>query len=258
MSLLVTIGNLVAQGDRPNSLGFNIEEFDGWNDGVDSRRNSAARQQAHGDFDVPAFLAGRTVRMAGHAIARNLGELGLQQGIVTGLLADGGSSPVRAVEFGRPQWANARRGESAPLFVPDGGQPWADFEIDLWCADPRKFGDDERTTSGAEYVSFSPYQMGNFPATPVYTVEGSMASGYQITGPDSKVFRVTRPLVSGAPHEIDMATGLLSIGGAVIVGGVEFGDTWTVLPGVRATSRLAPIGGVGSGLLTATVRDTFV
>src|SRR5690606_2498931 len=98
--------------------------------------------------------------------------------------------------------------------------------LTFWAADPRTFGESRTFGPVATATSVATYHYGNFPATPVFTVAGSSPGGYEVQGQGGRRYIVTRPLAHGDPHIIDLATGLLRVGGAVVYGGVSRADSW--------------------------------
>jgi hypothetical protein len=168
---------------------------------------------------------------------------------VTGLGAYGELLRLTVDHHGFTTWANARV-VSQTQWDERGGHAVADYQIQFKCADPRKFGDTRSFASGEPAFHY-----GNFPATPQISISGSMPGGYTVNGPDGKRFVVTRALVSGSPHTIDMETGLLRVNGALAYGGVTTANTWTVPAGRQVTHTLT---GSGSGVLAVRVADTYV
>ena len=100
------------------------------------------------------------------------------------------------------------------------------------------------------------FHYGNFPATSTIVVAGSMPSGYTIYGPAGKAYTVTQAVVSGHPHTIDMATGLLMIDGTYVYGVTSSGATWAVPPGGQVTQTLTPVSGAGT--MTVSTPDTSI
>lgn len=237
-----------------NGDGFYIDGdgFEGWDDGVDVRRDEVMRPQAHGSFDVPAFLAARVVSLTGECWASAPDRLLWFGKRLTGLLAGGESGRVVVVQADGSTWATGRLAAKSTFVVNSEDTRSAFYQIQLWFADPRRFGE-SRTTSGT--TSVAAFHYGNFPAAPVLTVTGSKPSGYTITGPAGKTFTTTKPVIAGSPHTIDMATGFLSVGGVVQSGVVTSGDTWAVPGGASVTQTLS---GSGTATLGVTVRDTYI
>ena len=247
MTLDVRIGGLTFSGGDGQE-GFFIREWSGWWGGVDPKTDAVARPQADGDFDVPGFLEPRILTLTGRCHAKSAEYLEQYELRLSGLFGSGKSQRVMVDGPGGTQWADGRRAGS-------------EFEIELWgayaayqlvvkFANPRKFGESHSFTGTAPVA----YHYGNFGATPILTVTGSM-SGYTIVGPTGN-FTVTAAVVSGSPHLIDMATGALTVGGVRTFGAVSSAALWTVPGGAQVTHTLVPAS--GSGSLTVTVVDTFI
>jgi hypothetical protein len=257
MSLEVRINDLVIRGTADVSrLGFYVAKggFQGWEDGVDMRRNNVERALAHGSFDLPGYLGSRTVTIDGYCYAPTDNDLSWWRSRLTGLLAQGDSTMVAVENQGLTTWAMGRLAAKPAFDRVPGGRPYATFQLQLWFANPRRFGESRDFTADTG-VALPAYHYGNFPAAPAFTVTGSKPSGYTITGPNSKTYSVTKVVVAGHPHVIDMATGYLSVDGVVQQGVVSSGDTWTI-PGGAAVSQT--LSGSGIATLTATVKDTYI
>lgn len=224
------------------------EGWSGWDEGVPVRRDDTVRPSSHGSFDAPGFLTARVRSIAGNVIASSPGELEHMCLQLTGLLAEGGVGRVTAVSDHGTTWANVRlAGQTA--IQEDAGGLEARFQVQFWSPDPRRYGDRRRVGPSASVLA---HHLGNFPAAPVLTVAGSSPSGYTVNGPGGRQYVVTRALVAGQPHTIDMSTGWLSVGGVVQVGAVGRAETWAVPPGVRTAMS------VTAGTLTVDTLDTFI
>lgn len=236
------------------------EGISGWDDGVDVRRDRVEREAGHGDFDVPGRLAGRMVTFTGQVRTPSADETRQLGARLKGLLADGGRSRV-TVRRDEMQYADCRLG-GRTLFAPVfGRREWADWQLQLWMPDPRKFGELHRSAATPSGTDVAVHHWGNFAAAPlleVYTA-GGMPGGYAIHGPDGRRFTVA--IASGNTasfrHFIDMASGqLLDANRQPIYGATTRADTWAVPPGQKVTHRLVPV--AGSGTLTVEVRDTYI
>ena len=246
----VRVGGLEFFGGA-GSDGFYIEGegLQGLLSGVDVKRDSVSRPQAHGDFDVPGFLESRVVSIAGPCLAdsaEKLSEYGRQ---ITGLLADGAAMPVTFDVPGGPLWGMARLAAKTEFDVTLWGSQ-ARYQLSLLFANPRLYGE----AHGFEIGTYDLVNYGNFPAAPVYTVTGSSAGGYVVYGPAGKSFHVTRALNAGEIHTIDMADGYLRVNGVVVYGGI----------GSPANAWLVPGGGsVGvtvsdAAIITGRISDTYI
>lgn len=227
----------------------------GLDDGVDIRRESVARVQAHGDYDVPGFLTSRTVPYSGWCRAPDSETLLHYRSQITGLLADGSSAVMVVDRPGGSMWAPVRLASMTKFRVRAKTPRVADWQLQLWMADPRLFGD--AVTFPTERHSLAEvHHRGNFPALPVLEIKGAATGGYTITGPAGKKYTVTRALVAGQTHRIDMRTGLLEINGVIVMGGVTIADTWAIPPGIHVPHTITAVGGAAS--LTVTPPDTFI
>lgn len=251
MSLMVRVKSLAFRGHRDAIRGgFYVDPdgFTGWDDGVDVRRELHAIPQGHGAYDLPGFLEPRVFGVAGKCYADSDQKLEWWRGALTGLFADGDSGRVVVENRGLTTWANARLATRTEFAKIPGGALMARYRIQFWAANPRKFGE-ARTFDGGVPA----YHYGNFTAAPVLMVSGASPSGYTINGPAGKQYVVTQALVSGHPHTIDMATGLLEVDGVVVFGGVSRADTWAIPAGAQVTMTVS-----GSAVLSALVTDTYI
>ena len=247
----VTFWGLLIAQDNGEGFQINPDGFSGWDDGVDMRRDTSNMPQAFGSFDVPGFGDSRVLSLTGYCFANTPERLGWWRSRLTGIGGDGGLVRVSVLHEGLTLWGDARLASKTKFDVM-GSVGWvATYQLQLWFANPRKFGN---TAIFAGGVAASHY--GNFPATPMHTVTGSAASGYTINGPAGKAFVVTTPVVAGHPHTVDMATGFLTVDGAIVVGGVTQGDTWAIPGGSTATHTLTVP--VGSAVLSTAVIDTYI
>jgi hypothetical protein len=241
----VRIGSWLANAGA-GSDGFTIEEIVGWDDSPDYRTTDIERPQAHGSFEVPAFAGSRRVSISGLCFGDSELELGHLKHQLSGLLSDGLFSRIVVEYQGVTSWADVQRVGSKFSTIVAGSI--ARYQLQVWAADPRKFGE-TRTFAGG----VASYHYGNFAASPVHTITG-VAAGYTINGPGGKTFTVTQAVTDGNPHTVDMATGFLEVGGVVVVGKVTSADVWAVPAGGTVTHTLT-----GAGLtLSTAVTDTYI
>lgn len=240
------IGTWIASmGEGSKGFFVDADGFDGWDDGVDYRLSEVEIPQAPGSFDLPTFAGSRRISASGLCHADSDYLLGWYKSQLTGVLADGLAGKVQVEYQGVNSWAMAHRvGSKFKTIVPGTLAQW---QLQVWCPDPRKFGD-PHTFAGGIPASHH----GNFIAAPVLTISGDSPSGYTIYGPDGKQFVVTIPLVSGHPHTIDMATGYVTVDGVIVTGAVAQADTWGIPGGAQVTMT------VSAGTLSALVVDTYV
>ncbi|MBO3663738.1 hypothetical protein [Microbacterium stercoris] len=240
------------QGEsRVEGLYVRRDAFDGWDDGVAMRSDTVARPQAHGDFDMPGFLAGRLMPFSGWAIAERPASLEMLRDRFIGHGADGAKFRVTVIRNGRELWADARLAAGqVPTFKDVGTGRRAAWKTAWWFPDPRKYGHLHTFGPAATVQAF---HEGNFPALSELVVTGSAAGGYTITGPGGREIVISRPLVSGTPHRFEMRTGRLYVGGSRVIGGVARAELFTIPSGLPATEI-----SVSAGLLTVEVHDTYI
>lgn len=217
-------------------------------DGTDFRGEAVLYPAGHGAFDLPSFSQPRTASVSGLCLADSDERLGWWRRKLTGLFTSG-PERVSVDYLGERVWGDARLalGSRTRFDVVVPGSI-AEYQIQFTFNDPRLYGESRSFASGVPSFHF-----GTFPASPLIRVTGSSSGGYTVNGPDGKAYVVTRPLVTGHPHTIDMLDGRLRVDGALVFGGVSRADVWTVPAGQTVTHTLS-----GSGTLSVTVRDTFL
>jgi len=252
--LKVNVAGLDFYGQGRRGLVIEPKGFKGWDDGVDMRLENTARPGAHGSFNLPVFQDARTVVLTGSAVADSSRELRQIGDRLTGLLAGGGVGRVQVERDGDVQWADCRLAAKT-MFEEVGEQGAASFQVQLWCPDPRKFGNarDFVRTNGTVSV----FHRGNFDALPTVTVRGSAANGYRLNGPGGLQYKVTRALVSGIPHRIEFTDGRLRVNGTVVATGADSADVWPVPPGQSVDFDINVLSG-GTAEATITVTDTYI
>ncbi|MEQ6899016.1 hypothetical protein [Microbacterium sp. KR10-403] len=171
---------------------------------------------------------------------------------LTGLLADGGPGRLTVGSEGDSQWADVRLSGRTAVKVRGSTRTDAAFQVSFWAPDMRKYGE-LRSLPGSTVQA---YQYGNFPATPVIEVTGSMPSGYMVAS-QGRQFVVNQALSSGQTHRIDLARGWLYRGSTLQSGAVDVAESFTVPGGGKPVSVvLTPVS--GSGQMTVKVTDTYI
>lgn len=249
---VVRVGDWVASSEAVD--GFTLDKLEGWFSGVDVRRNEVPRPQAFGSFSTPGYGSSRVVSVSGLCYATSADQLNYFGDTLTGLLGSGAEGTV-LVDMPWGTTTAVGRLASAPQFDVLVWGEIASYQIQFWCPNPRKFG--ETRTFGPSGTSVSAYQFGNFPASPVLTLGGTMTGGYTVTGPSGKTFQVDTNVTPTDIHTIDLATGILRIDNTIVTGHTLSADTWTVPPGPGVTHTLTPVSGT-AGTITVTLRDTYI
>lgn len=254
--LHVTVAGLDFFGDSGPFL-IGPDGFTGWDEGVETRLPQEARPQAHGSFDLPGFQGSRLPALSGHVLADSSAHLANLKDRFLGILNGGQSGRIQVARPWGTQWADCRLGAQS-RFTEHGGRGVATFQMQLWCADPIKYGDVKAVPvpAGAAYVNLSHW--GNTASLPLIVVAGAAAGGYEIQSAAGARYQVTKPLVSGTPHTIDMRDGMLQVDGAYVAGIGVRADVWRIPPGSNATTiRVTPLT-TGTPSLTAYVTDSFI
>lgn len=254
-ALRIRIGDVDFFGQGLHDLVITPDGFKGWDDGVDMRINDTPFPQAHGSMNFPGYQSARTVSISGKAFADSNPDLRWLRNKLTGVLAGGGLGRIQVDRDGDMTWADCRLA-SKTKFDEVGGTNTADFQIQLWCPDPRKYGKTRTFVASVGSNAANVHHRGNYDATPRFVVAGSMPGGYTLTL-KGQVFNVTEPLVSGHPHSIDYGDGRLRIDGAIVHGGLGYGFTPLVTPGVPTALAIVPAT-TGTATATLTLLDTYI
>lgn len=252
MTTRASIRDLVFEGGD-GQIGLFIEDITGWDDTPDMRREKVEYQAAHGSFDLPGYLDARLIVIEGHCRTNNPEQQQFWRNRLASLLGDGSSAKLTVEHQGLTLWTSVRLAAATTFDIVKYGEH-AMYQVQLWAANPRKFGAQHEyvTTGPADYA----WHYGNFPASPKLLVAGS-ASGYTVFGPGGRQFRVTRPLVPSHDHTIDLATGLLTVDGAIDTDNTPIADTWTIPGGAKVAHSISFDGG-GSGLVAVRPLDTYI
>ena len=245
----VLLGSQILHGeDRAGQ--WVVEKLTGWYDAPASKGDGGERPLADGDYEAQRFYGPRMVTIDGILFHKGRGQLiSAREQLNVG--ASLNKQNLVVTDFGL-----TRR-----LVVKALGVDWIEktldasrFQIRLRSDDPRKFGESQRF-SGSVGAPFDVYQRGTHPATPVATVTGSFASGYD-WNLNGRLVSVTKSLTSGSTHTIDMRTGILRQNGAVVAGGFSYSELLKVNPGM-AQSFYA-VAASGSGTVRLDYYDTYM
>jgi hypothetical protein len=243
-ALTVRTGPLEFRGFGDEGFIIQPRGLEGWSDGTTMRTVTTPMPQSHGDFDQPGYLSGRLVNLRGTCIADSQWELERYRDQFIGWGAAGTKFTVVVEQGGRALRGQARiAANQRPSFIDLGDGLNASFSTSWWFPDPRKYGEAYSFGPGSTVTT---EMRGNFPSLPRLRVTGSASGGYTITGPGGAQIVITRPLVSGTPHEFITADATLLVGGTRVLGGVSKAELFTIPPGRSQVSV--------SGGLSLTVR----
>lgn len=207
--LHVNVAGLDFFGDSGPFL-IGPDGFEGWDEGVDMRLDKTGRPRAHGSFDLPGFQESRVVSLSGNVLAGSPAQLSYLKERLLGILAGGQSGRIQVARPWGTQWANCRLGAKT-RFTERGGKDSATFQIQLWCADPRKFGD-LKTFPIAAGTPATVFHRGNYDASPVVQINGPVAGGFTITHPGG-LYTAVGDLAAGSTIRVDFNTGRLRLNG---------------------------------------------
>lgn len=206
------------------------EGFQGWQGLSSTRREALARAVQHGEHDVPVYLGSRVVTIDGWVLGETEFDMGWLSDSVTGLLG-AGRTDVTVEHQGRTLRAGART--VIAECMDSGGDPLvSEFQLQLLCADPRKYGETTNLPGdrlfppdpSATATAMDVFHHGNFPAFAVIVIP-SAPSSYSITAA-GKTFTVIGA-TAGGTHEVHLRSGRVYRDG-VEMPGVGKGDLWVI------------------------------
>lgn len=249
--LRVNVAGLDFFGDDFGPFVIEPNGWTGWDGGVDMRFEKVARPGAHGSFRLPSFQDSRLISISGNILADSPQKLEYLKNRITGILAGGQSGRIQVSRPWGTTWADCQLVKT--VVTERGSDSSATFQMQLWCPDPRKFGDLQKFTMPAGATA-QVFHRGNYAATPYITVTGSMP-GYTLTINGAN-YAVSVPLVSGTPHVINYNDGHLRINGSIVQNSIGNTNLTTIPPGtVVACALYATSGGTGTAVLD--LLDTY-
>ncbi|MEQ6899287.1 hypothetical protein [Microbacterium sp. KR10-403] len=245
---IARFAGITAYGDVFHGAGFHLVDLSGWTDAPDVDMEKLARPTSHGQFLAPAYARARDVQMSGFHVADSVTSMEYESAALRGLFAR-----VVRLTIEEPRgtfWVDGT--VDVATYANRGFASEGDWLVNVHCVDPRKYGE-LRTFTGTTVQVF---QYGNFPASPVIEVTGSMPSGYMVAS-QGRQFVVNQALSSGQTHRIDLARGWLYRGSTLQSGAVDVAESFTVPGGEKPVSVvLTPVS--GSGQMTVKVTDTYI
>ncbi|BCW47900.1 hypothetical protein [Arthrobacter sp. StoSoilB13] len=221
-----------------------------WWGSPDTKGEVVDRPDADGELDLPVYNQARLLTLSGSLHTDSHEQMHEAQAYF--------ASPMfgrfMVAGHGPTQWADGKRNSGAK-FLPVTDR-FAQWQVRLKFVDPRKYGETWTWAASVGAPASGIWHRGNYDATARFVVAGSMPDGYKLTI-KGLIFNVTAPLVTGHPHSIDYGTGRLSIDGAIVHGGLGWGFTPGITPGVPTALAIEP-NTTGTGTATLTLLDTYI
>lgn len=249
MSKAITLDGQILHGLDRFGL-WRVTSIDGWKETPPEKSNSEARALDDGDYDAEVFYGSRLVTVNGRLSAKSPEMAFSASERLSGLLRAPAMFSVD--QFGMMRSGMARRGRIAPGQIKGRHLP---FQMELRFIDPYKHGE-ERTATGSASVPAPVFQRGTAPAWPVVTLSGTASSSsgqpYTLTLNGRSVTVTAGRFAADPAHTIDFRTGILRVGGSVVVGGIGAADFSPINPGLPQAMS-STIGGV-----TVRWSDTYI
>ncbi|QJU54330.1 hypothetical protein SCB71_14385 [Herbiconiux sp. KACC 21604] len=243
-------------GEGDVELSIDGKDFAGWDDNGEMRRAAIEYAQAHGSYDLRGFQSSRLVVFGGLAGSASPESQQALRNAVTGIIPDGQRDRMVVDHQGLTLHAYVRL-ERASWAIETYGSV-ARYQLQMWAADPRKYGQAERFPTEGTATSVEVFNRGNFPALPVYTIAGDMPNGYEL-GAGASRYRVSTPVTPGHPHTFCTRTGKHWVDGRPVIGGIERFDRWVIQPHhlIPVTETFIDLRG-GTGGFSVEVPPTYV
>jgi len=247
-----TVRNVTFTGQRFRfEPGYYVTAVDGLG-GAQPSHHGVPMMNGYGEFDAAnQYEDARIITISGFAYDLTPEAIGRRRRRLDGLLAGRDDSAVlRWSEDGSDfRIPLVRRGVGSKAQRRVGAWRFADFTARFRAPDQRYFGQAE-AFGPAQSITVSHW--GETFAPLALKVEGNLPGGYVITHP-AGIVQVTRPLATGHPHTFDMDTGLLSVDGVIVAGGLGTVQLWEVPPG--APGQVSVTFGA---VLSTVVENTFM
>lgn len=279
--IIVNVGGLTFKSHSDNKVShFRLDPtaVQGWDDGVDVRRDTAVRPTSWGDFSEKGRLSSRLVTISGTAIAQNPAELHQMRDKFIKICADGSFADFSLENAYDVRFATVTLG-SKPSWIQliDTAAVW---KLDLYAPDPRIYGaelrvqvTDSLATSGGMSYPMS-YAMdyhipsaassygtitnkGNVESFPKFVVTGDFISGFSVSNGNGVRVAWSGHVTNFAPVTVDMRKG------SVLQNGVDRSDllierNWfSVAPGETIQPKFTAVQ-PGGGWCDILFRNTWI
>ena len=258
---LIDVAGFEIWGERPHGepapVFLSEGGFEGWDDTPEIRRSSIARVNGHGEFDADGFLTARTASFSGQVVTGSKAQTAELGRRLRGVLSYGQSGRVTVHRDELTEWADGRLAGSTKFTVHGSDPTVADWQMQLWFPDPRKYGQlntEGPAAGGGPGVTIKHF--GNTWAASQLVIAGEDANGYVLLGPSGRRIEVNLPLTPGNPHFVDTATGQVSVAGSTKYGVLGEVDLWETAPGKTTTVALSNT--ASTNTVTVNTWDTYL
>lgn len=241
-----------------------LRDLRNWHNASETLRDSEQRENGIGLFpdDDPAE-AGRYPIVYGSLHSFVAGEEWALRDVVMSL-KNFDTFPIRVTDPSGT-WTS-KVAVSGQIQFDINGDGWADFEIPLEAADPRKYGPTRTIVVGPPtpgvgmsdpftdpFDEGSPGNLGravcentgNAPTEPTVTIYGGLTEGFELLCMEhARVVRVTRPIPDGSYVTVDMGAGEVWIDGQSVLPSsyVPIAEWFQIGPGETCTIQWTPLG----------------
>lgn len=246
----VMLGNQILHGSTREGE-WVTEKITNWYEPPASRGNEEERPLGDGDYDAEMFYSKRLPTIDGILFHKGRGYA-IQALERLAAAASLNAQALTVTDFGLTRFANVKSLGLDYTAVTTRAIRW---QIRLKANDPYKYGE-ERVATGSASVPAPVFQRGTAPAWPVVTLSGTASSSsgqpYTLTLNGRSVTVTVGRFAADPAHTIDFRTGILRVGGVVVVGGIGAADFSPINPGLPQAIS-STIGGV-----TVRWSDTYI
>ena len=279
-----TLGNAIISIDDAlfgvviDGVKWRYTKFDGWGMGGGVEANLAPRPNRHGDLLGPTYRRARTVTIAGDVVASSRANAVAARDQLASLLADGSTGTLRvddpdlgtrsvtvtlsdtplsddsaigvgifrwSLQFTAPDYRKYGEEQTGTCGLPSHGGG-LDFPLDF----PLDFGDP------GDPGRVSVTNTGNAPSEPTFTVEPTLASGFEITRVETgQRLRYAAPVTSTLT--LDCAAGMVLTDGQRRERYLTVRQWPSLLPGESATFQFSTLGSETPATTSASLSVSF-
>jgi hypothetical protein len=231
---------------------WKIHSKDGWDDSPETKGETESIPNGDGEYDLPIYNEARIITVTGRILTSSHEQLHQAGLYLTGAM----KGRFQVSGHGPTLWVDMKR-QGSVKFKPV-TNTLAQWQVVGRAVDPVKYGDTNTfaVPNGTSYVNL--FHWGNTSSQPFLTITGNMPGGYEIQSAAGARYRVTRALLAGETHTIDMRDGMLQINGSYAPGIGARADIWRIPSGSTATTIRIQAITTGTATMTAAVTDSFI